>query len=67
VKFTARLTDENKNLLGEWHLDISHGLHTHPIGNGKKRNTHIPFLGNVEDVARAIAARIKAEARVGKS
>lgn len=65
VKFIARLTDEAKNLLGEWHLDISHGLHTHPIESGKKGDAHIPFAGSIEDVALVIAARIKADVHVG--
>ena len=60
VKFSVHLTDEDKNLLGAWHLDISHGLHTHPIENGKKGDAHIPFDGDVVDVALAIAAQIKA-------
>ncbi|KAB2888129.1 MAG: hypothetical protein F9K32_17555 [Desulfobulbaceae bacterium] len=59
VKFNVRLTDENNNLLGEWHLDISHGLHTHPIEDGRKGNAHIPFPGSVVDVALDISKKIK--------
>jgi hypothetical protein len=65
VKFNVRLTDEEKNLIGEWHLDISHGLHTHPIEDGKKADAHIPLAGGVADVALAIAVRIKADVHVG--
>jgi hypothetical protein len=61
VKFAVHLTDENKNTLGEWHLDISHGLHTHPIERGSKADSHVPFQGSVEDVALAIAVQIKAD------
>jgi hypothetical protein len=59
VKFNVHLMDENQNLLREWHLDISHGLHTHPIESGKKGVTHIPFKGSVTEVAREIADHVK--------
>jgi hypothetical protein len=58
VKFAVNLTDENDVLLDTWHLDISHGLHKHPIKNGRRGDAHIPLAGSIEGVGFAIAARI---------
>ncbi len=60
VKFSISLTDENKIGLGEWHLDISHGLHTHPIVGGKKSKEHVSYPRGVADMAMDIVAAIKA-------
>jgi hypothetical protein len=56
VKFSASLTDEKKVALGEWHKDFSHGLHTHPVVNGVREKAHVPFAGNISDMATEIVA-----------
>jgi len=43
VKFSVSLTDENKVLLGEWHLDFSHGFHTHLVENGSAPRPTFPI------------------------
>jgi hypothetical protein len=59
VKFSVSLTDENKVPLREWHLDFSHGLHTHPIESGVRSKTHVPYSGSVSDMATDIVNAIK--------
>lgn len=59
AKFNVTLADENNITLGIWHLDISHGLHTHQIENGKKDNVHIPFTGDLVEMLGQIASEIK--------
>lgn len=59
VKFSVKLTDEIGQLLGQWDLDLKHGLHTHPVTDGKKGKAHVPFNGGIHDAALEIAARIK--------
>ena len=60
LKFAVTLTDEVKKQLGVWHLDHSHGLHTHPIENGKSTDAHVPFAGKLEDMVNEILSAIKA-------
>jgi len=60
VKFSVQLKNECGDLLGQWDLDLNHGLHTHPIQGGRKAKQHLPFSGGTVDVAHAIAAQIKA-------
>ncbi len=59
TKFNVTLADENNNTLGIWHLDISHGLHTHQIENGEKDKVHIPFTGDLVEMMRQIASEIR--------
>jgi hypothetical protein len=59
VKFSIQLKDEIGQLLGQWDLDLTHGLHTHPIEDGTKGKEHVPFMGGIVDVALEIAAQIK--------
>lgn len=59
VKFSVQLKDEGGSLLGQWDLDLKHGLHTHPVASGAKGKDHIPFNGGMVDVALEIATLIK--------
>ena len=61
VKFSVSLNDENKILLRQWHLDFSHGLHTHPVENGVPGDTHVPYPGSVSEMATEIVNAIKSE------
>lgn len=59
VKFSVQLKDESEHLLGQWDLDLNHGIHTHPVTGGVKGKEHIPFKGGILDVALEIANQIK--------
>ena len=59
VKFVYRITDTENSTLHEWHKDISHGLHTHPIVGGKKQAEHIPYSGGDTDVLNDILSEIR--------
>ena len=57
------LNDKNGKSLDIWHLNLTHGLHTHQLVKAKKQDAHIPITGTLVDVARMIADKIKAGLR----
>jgi hypothetical protein len=59
IKFACRLTDADNTTVREWHMDISHGVHTHPVVAGKKSPEHIPYSGSSADLVRDIVAAIR--------
>jgi hypothetical protein len=59
AKFTYRLVDIKGTTVQEWHKDISHGLHTHPLIDGSKGNAHIPFDGTDADMAKEIVEAVR--------
>ena len=59
VKFSVQLKDEKQTLLGQWDLDLKHGLHVHRVIGGVKDKQHLPFKGGIVEVALEIAARIR--------
>jgi hypothetical protein len=60
AKFTYRLVDTKGVTVHEWHKDLSHGLHTHPVIDGSKGQAHIPFDGTDADMAMDIIEAVRA-------
>ena len=64
TKFVYRLRDQVNGVIAEWHKDISHGLHTHPIIGAAKGREHVPFPGAESEMIEEILSTIRRHLQV---